>query len=168
VGARDSVLTGASGEHYVLYKLHRLGLLAAQAPPNAYAADILVFSPGMLVGSMVQVKTRTVGRDQGWHMREKHQDLVRPRLFYALVDLEPDIPVVYVVPSAVVADVLTRSHRTWLGTPGVHGQQHQNTPMRRLLAEFPFPVSGAAPGWLDEYRERWEYLTADAVKQAVG
>ena len=98
MGARDSLLTGASGEHYVLYKLHRLGLLAAQAPPNAYAADILVFSPSMSVGSMVQVKTRTVGRDQGWHMREKHQALIHPRLFYALVDLEPDIPVVFVAP----------------------------------------------------------------------
>jgi len=94
---------------------------------------------------------------------EKHQDLIHPRLFYALVDLEPDIPVVYVVPSAVVADVLTRSHRTWLGMPGVHGQPHQDNPMRRLLAEFPFPVPGAAPGWLAEYRERWEYLTADAA-----
>jgi hypothetical protein len=59
VGAKDSVLTGAAGEHFVLYKLLRLGLLAAQVPRNAYAADILVFSPAMSVGSMIQVKTRT-------------------------------------------------------------------------------------------------------------
>lgn len=69
---RDTALTGAAGESFVLYQLQRRGLLAAQCPANAYAADILVFSPSMSVGSMVQVKTRTIGRDQGWHMSEKH------------------------------------------------------------------------------------------------
>ncbi len=53
------------GEHYVLYQLHLRGLLAAQSPTRAYAADILVLSPVMGVGSMVQVKTRTSGADGG-------------------------------------------------------------------------------------------------------
>jgi len=39
----DSVLTGSAGEHYVLYKLHREGILAAQSPTGARDADILVF-----------------------------------------------------------------------------------------------------------------------------
>ena len=50
------VLTGAAGEEYVLYELHRRGVLAAQTPTNAYLADILVFDPEMAVGPMVQVK----------------------------------------------------------------------------------------------------------------
>ena len=161
MGAKDSVLTGAAGEHFVLYRLLRLGLLAAQVPRNAYAADILVFSPAMSVGSMVQVKTRTVGRDQGWHMQEKHERLIHPRLFYTLLDLEADVPVVFVVPSAVIAKVLTSAHRTWLDTPGLHGPHH-DTPLRRLLAAYSFPVPGLAAGWLEEFRERWDYLTVDA------
>jgi hypothetical protein len=160
LGARDSVLTGAAGEHYVLYKLHRLGLLAAQAPPNAYAADILVFSPSMSVGSMVQVKTRTTGRDRGWHMQEKHERLIHPRLFYALLDLEEETPVVYVLPSEVIANVVRTAHRTWLEKPGLRGQ-HNDTKLRMLLPAYSFPVPGLSPGWLDAYRERWDYLTTD-------
>ena len=53
MGARSSVLTGSAGEAYVLFRLQLLGLLAAFSPPNAYAADILVFSPAMQVGSMM-------------------------------------------------------------------------------------------------------------------
>jgi hypothetical protein len=161
VGAKNSVLTGASGEHYVLYKLHRLGLLAAQAPPNAFAADILVFSPDMSVGSMVQVKTRTMGRDRGWHMQEKHERLIHPRLFYTLLDLELDAPAVYVLPSAVIARVVRSAHQAWLSTPGIRGQQHQDTKLRMLLPGYSFPVPGLLPGWLEDYRERWDYLTSD-------
>lgn len=108
---RDSAVTGSAGEHYVLYQLHRHGLIAALAPRGAHDADIIVFSPEMSVGSMIQVKTRTYGRDGGWHMREKHEAMAHPRMFYALVDLEPDAPVVYVVPSGVVADVLRAAHQ---------------------------------------------------------
>lgn len=74
MGARTSVMTGAAGEDFVLYQLHIRDLLAAQAPPNAHAADIVVFSPRMSVGSMVQVKTRTAGRDGGWHMSQKQRN----------------------------------------------------------------------------------------------
>src|SRR6266545_6859917 len=59
VPARGSVLTGAAGEDYVLYRLHLEGILAAPAPPGARIADLIVFDPAMSVGSMVQVKTRT-------------------------------------------------------------------------------------------------------------
>jgi hypothetical protein len=47
MGAKSSLLTGAAGEHYVLYQLHLRGLLAAQSPRGAYAADVAVFSPAM-------------------------------------------------------------------------------------------------------------------------
>lgn len=40
MGARNSVMIGAAGEDFVLFQLHVRDLLAAQAPPNAYAADI--------------------------------------------------------------------------------------------------------------------------------
>jgi len=63
----DHVLTGAAGEDYVLYELHRRGILAAQTPSNAYLADILVFDPEMSVGAMVQVKASKQGR-LGWPM----------------------------------------------------------------------------------------------------
>lgn len=161
MGAKDSILIGAAGEHYALYELQRRGLLAAQSPANAYAADILVFSPTMSVGSMVQVKTRTSGRDGGWHMRAKHERFFHPRLFYAFVDLEPPSPVVYVMPSSVVADALTRSHQAWLALPGRGGRAHRDNDMRRVVPIFPHQVDGFPSGWLDAYRDRWDLLTED-------
>lgn len=167
--ARSSVLTGAAGEDYVLYRLHLEGLLAAQSPSGAWVADVLVFDPRMSVGSMLQVKTRTRGADGGWHMRDKHEggEYVHPRLFYAFVDLEPASPVVYVIPSKVVADVIKKAHKTWLATPGKGGRAHRPHSMRRLRPTYPFAVRGYPPGWLDQYKERWDLLGGTASKTRV-
>lgn len=54
MSARNSVLTGSAGEHYVLYRLHREGILAAQSPAGAREADILVFNSDGL-GRRIQV-----------------------------------------------------------------------------------------------------------------
>jgi hypothetical protein len=74
--------------------------------------------------------------------------------FYCFVDFqEPlkDSPVVYVVPSGVVAEAVTASHQKWLMTPGAKGQMRKDGPMRRFLPDYgriwatenPYP-----PGWL--------------------
>jgi hypothetical protein len=167
MGAKDSILTGTAGEHYVLYRLLLEGLLASLSPTNAYAADILVFSPRMLVGSMVQVKTRTTGRDSGWHMRRKHETLVHPRLFYAFVDLERASPVVHIVPSEVVADVLRRAHGAWLSIPGIRGQPHRDSDLRRILPRYAHPVPGLDDGWLDHWLERWDLLKEETAGSGI-
>lgn len=80
-------LVGPCGEHYVMYRVHALGMLAALAPRNLPYADVMVVAADGSVASLVQVKTRTIGRDGGWHMREKHEQLIMDRLFYCFVDL---------------------------------------------------------------------------------
>lgn len=84
-------LVGPAGEHYVLFRLYRLGLMAALAPPGAPDVDVLVLTPDQEVAAQVQVKTRTYGTDKGWHMKPKHERLVDDRLIYAFVDLEPRV-----------------------------------------------------------------------------
>lgn len=161
MGARNSVMTGAAGEDFVLYQLHIRDLLAAQAPPNAYAADIVIFSPRMSVGSMIQVKTRTGGRDGGWHMRQKHESLVHDRLFYVFVDLEPAMPNCFVVPSAVVAQAVTDAHLAWLAAPGLRNRPHRDNIMRRIMPRFSPAPPTFPDGWLDVYRDMWGLVTAD-------
>lgn len=163
MGAKDSALIGAAGEHYILYRLQRRNLLASLAPTNAYAADILVFSPAMAVGSLVQVKTRT-GRHGGWPMGEKHEMLAHERLFYAFLDLEPREPETFIVPCRVVQEVLQVSHQTWLAIPSLRGQPHRDNPMRQIRSSYPFPVPGYPDGWLESYRERWDYLERDPTR----
>ena len=153
-----TTLTGAAGEHFVLYKLLRRGLLAGLPPAGAPDVDVLVIDDDANVLISLQVKTRRKGADKGWHMKEKHERLVSPRLFYVFVDMEPEDPVCYVIPSSVVAQCVTRENESWLATPGRNGQQHNDSVMRRLLPKYPYPVEGFAEGWLETYREQWELL----------
>ncbi len=162
--ARDPLekeLVGPAGEHYILYRLFLKGFLAAFTPPGLRQYDILVLTPSRDgssedVAATVQVKTIT--RGNGWPMQRKHEDVYSERFFYAFVGLRVDPPDVYLVPSRVVADVLRRSHQTWLDTPGRGGRSHVDNPMRRLRPHYEFPVDGYPPGWLEQYREAWESL----------
>jgi hypothetical protein len=151
-------LTGAAGEYFVLYKLLRRGILAGLPPVGAPDVDILVIDESANVLISLQVKTRRKGADKGWHMKEKHEQLASPRLIYVFVDMEPEEPVCYVVPSAVVAQCITRENQAWLATPGKNGQPHNESVMRRLLPKFPYRVEGFDDGWLEKYRESWEQL----------
>jgi hypothetical protein len=135
--------------------------LAAQSPAGVRDADILVFSD-LGVGRRVQVKTRTYGADGGWHMGLKHEGMRDSGLVYAFVDMEPEPPVVYLVPSDVVADVVSRSHLAWLAAPGKGGRVRRDHDLRRLRPEYPFDVAGFEGRWLEPYRDRWDLVIAPA------
>jgi hypothetical protein len=154
----EKSLVGPTGEYYVLYRLHAMGLLASLAPRGAPTVDILVLSPDETVVATLQVKTRTYGPDGGWHMHQKHESIAQPRCFYAFVDFEPQPPVTYIVPSKVVADVLAKSHQAWLATPGKKGRIRKDGEMRRVRPRYLDPVPGYPDAWLDQYRERWDLL----------
>lgn len=151
----ERALVGPAGEHYVLYRLHRLGLLASLAPRGAPTVDILVLSPDEQVIATIQVKARTKGPDRGWPMNVKHEEISAPRYFYALVDFEPSQPVTYIVPSVVVADFVKKSHAAWLNTPGAGGRAHRDNVMRRVQPAPSHAVPGYLPDWLDRYQEAW-------------
>lgn len=156
---KSSVLTGAAGEHYVLFRLLRMGLLAGLPPTGAPDVDILIIDESAKVVTSLQVKTRRKGADKGWHMRAKHETLVSDRLFYVFVDMEPVEPVSYVIPSAVVADVVTKENASWLRAPGKKGQAHNQTDMRRVQPKYSYSVEGFPDGWMEEYREAWSLIS---------
>jgi hypothetical protein len=121
----------------------------------------------MSVGSLVQVKTRTMGADGGWHMGEKHEMLHHDRLFYAFLDLEPASPQVFIIPCAVVQDAVRLSHSKWLALPGAGGRVHRDSNVRRVRPSYPYGVPGFPAGWMEVYRERWDYLETDPDKSAI-
>jgi hypothetical protein len=165
----QSTLTGAAGEQFVLFQLLRRGWIAALAPKGVPNADIIVTDIDGNRQCSIQVKTRRdIGSDKGWHMRKKHEDIISKTLFYAFVDIgkaENDHPVVFIIPSAVVAGTLKESHQMWLDSPGKNGVKHNDTDMRRLLPDYvrrkqvqPALAQKFGPGWMDKYRENWEIL----------
>jgi hypothetical protein len=159
----QSTLLGAAGEHHVMAELLRRGYIAALAPQGVPNTDIVVTD---LQGSRlcsIQVKTRRdIGSDGGWHMKAKHETLQSDHLFYCFVDFGKDTdtcPVVHVLPSARVAEVLFTAHRKWLTNPARNGQLHKDGPMRRLLPDYTrMGLTGYSKGWLDEYRDAWNLL----------
>ena len=168
-------LFGVAGEHYVLSEMLRRGYIAALAPAGVPNTDIVVTDTEGSRLCAIQVKTRSgKGADGGWHMGEKHERLRGPRLFYCFVDFQSDFevkPLVYVVPSSVVADVLTKSHSKWLNTPGRAGQARKDGQMRRFLPNYerifghvknPYPA-----GWLSAYRAAWHLLGLEQIDPAT-
>jgi hypothetical protein len=104
-------------------------------------------------------------------MKAKHEDVRSDMLFYCFVDFGVDVEmraVVYVIPSVRVAEVLTVSHRKWLGTPGRNGQAHNDTPIRRLLRTTRACSARAATrtrkGWLNPYRDAWHVLNLEPAE----
>ena len=154
-----STLIGAAGEHLVLSELFRRGLMAGRAPEGVADVDLLILDEKASVITNIQVKTRTYGSDGGWHMKEKHEHLSSPRLMYVFVDFEPERPVCFVIPSAVVARYIRLDHGTWLATPGKNGQKHKDSKMRRIGPKSKFVRSEFPEGWMDEFRERWNLLS---------
>ncbi len=149
-------------------QLLRRGLIAALAPVGVPNCDIVITNDIGERLCALQVKTRReMGSDGGWHMSEKHEKIVSPSLFYCFVDFGRslvDPPACYLVPSAVVADVLSRAHQYWLAAPGKGGKPHNETSFRRFLPNYDkvgIPV-GCGPGWLDGYRENWDALVGAA------
>jgi hypothetical protein len=157
-GVIEPSMVGSAGEHYVLYQLHMLGMMAALAPRNAPTVDILVLHADETIAASLQVKTRRSGADKGWHMSEKHERIENSRLFYAFVDLEPSAPTVFIVPSAIVAEAVRKSHKAWLATPGRKGQAHNDHDMRRIIPNYPYAVESYPDGWLDKYLNQWDQL----------
>jgi len=164
--ASQSSLLGAAGEYFVMAELLRRGYIAALAPQGVPNADIVVtdVEGGRLCS--IQVKTRRdLGSDGGWHMKAKHEGIRAAQLFYCLVNFgktADDRPTVHVLPSTLVADVLSAMHRRWLAKPGKKGQSHKDTQMRRLLPDYTRTLGPAdnpyAAGWLDKYRDAWHLL----------
>lgn len=99
-------------------------------------------------------------------MSEKHENISSPGLFYVFLDFGrtlTDQPVCFVVPSAIVADVVARSHATWLSQPGKRVQVRKDGPMRRFMPDYTKVGLdiGAGPGWLEPYRENWAQLAKE-------
>jgi hypothetical protein len=161
-----SKLIGSSGEHFVMSALLRQGYIAALAPDGAPNVDILVSDINGSRLCSIQVKSRSgKGTDGGWHMRPKHETLVSDRLLYCFVNFSDtgqaleNAPEVYILPSNIVAEVLSTSHKIWLRNPGKNGHTRKDNPVRRLLPDY---TNVCAPevtpfnlGWLNKYKNAW-------------
>src|ERR1700744_2977067 len=90
--SNSSTLLGAAAEHYVMCQLLRRQMIAALAPTGVPDADIIVSDHLGSILAAIQVKARrAIGKDGGWHMKQKHERMKRRLLFYCFVDFGKDL-----------------------------------------------------------------------------
>jgi hypothetical protein len=163
---RTTTLVAAAGEYYVLSRLCLNGYIAALTPKGVPNADIVVTDVNGTHLFVIQVKSRLEkGADKGWHMNVKHETIVSEFLFYCFVDFGSgvtSVPTTFIIPSAIVAEALAKTHRMWLRRPGKGGRPHRDTEMRRLVPDYSVYLGTECgeygSGWLDRYREAWGLL----------
>jgi len=150
--------TRAQGIRYAQAQFQARGI---QAEPLARrdGADFAVHDSGSGRSVAIKIRTRRRGRDNGWLMTSRDERETRSDLLYIFVDVEPAVPLAYIIPSGEVANLLRVSHATWLAKPGRGGRPHRDSDMRRVLSDFGFPVPGYPAGWLEQYRDRWDLVT---------
>lgn len=153
-------LLGMAGEYYVLFQLHRRGLLAGLAPRGHKEVDVIALGPEQKVAVAIQAKTRRSGNNGGWRLAQKHEQVPFPGLHFCFVDLESSRPVTYVIPAEIVAAAVTSSHAVWLRQPGHNGHD-----MRTITVDWGFPVPGYDRTWLSVYREAWHLVCGPAASR---
>jgi len=154
----ETSLIGAAGEHLVLSRLLRKGLLASQSPFNASRYDILVNTTRNKTPVLIQVKTTSKGKSH-WQMKPDDANNSEKNFYYCFVDLSSIPEKVYVVPSKKVSQVLVEADKVWMSRPRKDGKKKAEHKMRMLKNNFILDIKSAPNGWMDKYLEKWEVFT---------
>jgi len=130
----ESVAVGVTGEYYVAGELSHRGYISSITLRNTRGIDIIVSNNEGTKSATIQVKSTQNNKKNSWILTQKSEDFFSDNHFYIFVNLnEPGIrPKFFVVPSEVVAQYISTSHKNWLNKPGRNGQQHNDNQMRRF------------------------------------
>lgn len=149
-------LIGNAGEHYVVAELLKRGWIAALAPRNAPAYDILATNGDKTV--RVRVKTKSAEYDiWQWNAKKDNETIfLNPKPdgdFTVLVDLTPETREMsyFIVPTMILLGWLNEGFQKWVKTPGKHGKPHNASNRKRHLAFKEWKSK------LDEFKD-WQVL----------
>jgi hypothetical protein len=152
----EGTLIGNAGEYFVTAELLKRGVIAALAPRNAPAFDILATDRERTV--RIRVKTKTEEYDI-WQWSIKKDGRIFRFLqdhgdFTVLVNLTKETKDMdyFVVPTSLLNQWLIEDFEKWLTTPGKNGQTHASTNPKRSLS---YPKYGDR---LKRYRNNWDSL----------
>lgn len=149
-------LIGNAGEYYVVAELLKRGVIAALAPRNAPAFDILAVQGAKTV--RIRVKTKSEEYDiWQWTVKKDgtiFRDISEHDDFTVLVNLTDDHHLMdyFIVPTFQLNSWLVQDYQVWLDTPGKKGQPHNDTNPKRHLPYSEYQER------LDTYRNHWELL----------
>ncbi len=157
VKAGEGSLVGNAGEYYVVAELLKRGIIAALAPRNAPAFDILATKGDRT--TRVRVKTKSSEYDE-WQWQTKKdgtifRDLHAKDDHIVLVNLTPAHRQMafFVLPTAKIDEMLKARFDRWAKAPGKNGRKHDATTKKRTLS---YKESEATlKPFLDEWDGLW-------------
>lgn len=156
VKAGKGTLVGNAGEYYVMAELLRRGIIAALAPRNAPSFDILATNDDRTI--RIRVKTKSEEYD-GWKWMVKKdgtlfRDLHEKEDFTVLVNLTAETANLefFIMPSAMLDQMIRDDFDRWIATPGVNGRPHNPENRLRDFRFFEHPVE------LTAHKDGWDIL----------
>ncbi len=152
----EGTLIGNAGEYFVTAELLKRGIIAALAPRNAPAFDILATDRDKTI--RIRVKTKTEGYDIWQWSVKKDGDIFRflqeQGDFTVLVNLTDETKNMdyFIVPTNLLNRWLAEDFKNWLATPGKGGRIHASDNPKRNLS---YPQYESR---LEQYRNNWDIL----------
>jgi hypothetical protein len=152
----EGTLIGNAGEYFVVAELLKRRVIAALAPRNAPAFDILATNQKKTV--KIRVKTKT-GKYKVWQWNAKKDGSIFKYLssegdFSVLVNLTDDTKDMeyFILPTSILNEWIVDDFEKWLKTPGMKGQQRSSDNLKRNLEYQKIATK------LEPYRSNWEIL----------
>jgi hypothetical protein len=133
----EGTLIGNAGEFYVAAELLKRGVIAAMAPRNAPAFDIIAAKEKKTVRIRVKTKSEEY---ENWQWVVKKDGTIFRYLsesndFTILVNLTKETKdlAFFVVPTPMINNWLISDFNKWVETPGKNGRPHDKTNTKRHL-----------------------------------
>jgi len=158
IKAGEGALIGNAGEYYVVAELLKRGIIAALAPRNAPAFDILATRGNRTTRIRVKTKSQeyliwqySVKRDGSIF-----RDLSKDGDFTVLVDLAMETINLkfYVVPTYQIDLWLKKDFKEWVSTPGKNNRPHDPTNKKRNLSQKKY--ARELSKCLNQWEKLWE------------
>ena len=142
IKAGEGALIGNAGEYYVVAELLKRGIIAALAPRNSPAFDILATNSERTVRIRVKTKSSEYS-DWQWNAKKDDsifRDLSNTDDFTVLVDLSKETKDLefYIVPTHIINEWLVKDFNIWLSTPGKNNRPHSPENKKRHLKKSKF------------------------------
>ena len=138
---------GVTGEYFVAAELSIRGYLASMTLRNSRGIDIIASNSDASRSVSIQVKT-SKGDGSQWNLNKKAESYFADNHYYVFVVLHSvgQRPDFYVVPSKVVSEYTSTSHRKWLAIPKKDGSVRKDSAIRKFRDDE------------GKYKEGWNIL----------
>lgn len=154
---KKSGIVGIAGEFFVAAELSQRGVVVTLTLKNTPFIDIIATNLEKGTVANIQVKTMSIGNNNGWRLGPKDEDPSSViNHYYVFVDLKGlgKMPEYTIVPKRELADFIRQGHKNWLAGKRRDGGERKDTSIR----VFNPNVNKACRDFAERYKDNWDIL----------